>query len=173
WFWDLAVYQSDVEDLSLPTQDQAGSVPEARLRGVELSGGWKQNAWSLKAVASAGDFQDKETRRQLARRAERTLRVDLDRQVGTWSFGTTARAESHRYDDVFDGVSFTTVRERVAGFAVWDVRASKTLAPGWQASLAVDNVLDNKYATTMRSPGVDYIAAGRAAFLTIRYDFSR
>lgn len=173
WFWDLAVYQSDVEDLSLPTQDQAGSVPEARLRGVELSTGWQYDGWRLKAVASVGDFEDKETERQLARRAERTVRVDLDKQVGTWAFGTTVRAESHRYDDVFDDVLFDTVRERVAGFGVWDLRASKILAPGWHASLTVDNVLDNEYATSKRSPDVDFIAAGRTAFLSVRYDFTR
>lgn len=168
WFWDLAVYQSDVEDLSLPTQDQAGSVPKARLRGVELSSGWQHDGWSLKAVASVGDFEDKETERQLARRAERTVRVDLDKQVATWSFGTTVRSESHRYEDVF-GFG----RERLAGFGVWDLRASKTLAPGWRASLTVDNVLDNEYATAKRFDNTDFIAAGRTAFLSVRYDFTR
>lgn len=168
WFWDLAIYQSDVEDLSLPTQDRAGSVPEARLRGVELSSGWQQDGWSLKAVASVGDFEDKETGRQLARRAERTVRVDLDKQVATWNLGTTVRAESHRYEDLF-GIG----RERLAGFGVWDLRASKTLAPGWRASLTVDNVLDNEYATAKRFDNTDFIAAGRTAFLSVRYDFIR
>lgn len=168
WFWDLAAYQSDVEDLSLPTQDQAGSVPEARLRGVELTGGWVYDGWSLKAAASVGDFEDKETGRQLARRAERTVRVDLDKQVNTWSFGTTVRAESQRYEDLF-GIG----RERIPGYGVWDLRASKTLAPGWQASLTVDNVLDNEYATAKRFDNTDFIAAGRTAFLSIRYDFIR
>ena len=168
WFWDLAVYQSDVEDLSLPAQNQAGSVPEARLRGVELSSGWQQDGWSLKAAVSIGRFEDKETERQLARRAERTLRIDLDKQIETWSFGTTLRAESHRYDDVF-GVG----RQRIAGFGVWDLRASKTLAPGWRASLTVDNVLDNEYATVKDFSNNDFIVAGRTAFLSVRYDFAR
>ncbi|MCL7943881.1 TonB-dependent receptor [Marinobacter sp. ATCH36] len=168
WFWDLAVYQSDVEDLSLPTQNQAGSVPEARLRGVELSSGWQHDGWRLKAVASVGDFEDKETERQLARRAEQTVRVDLDKQVGAWGFGTTVRAESHRYEDLF-GIG----RERIAGYGVWDLRASRTLAPGWRASLSVDNVLDNEYATAKRFDNVDFISAGRTAFLSVRYDFAR
>ena len=115
-----------------------------------------------------GDFEDKETGRQLARRAERTVRVDLDKQVNTWSFGTTVRAESQRYEDLF-GIG----RERIPGYGVWDLRASKTLAPGWQASLTVDNVLDNEYATAKRFDNTDFIAAGRTAFLSIRYDFIR
>ena len=173
WFWDVALYQSDVEDLSLPSQDQAGSVPEARLRGVELSGGWQQAGWSLKAAASLNDFENRETGRELIRRAERTVRVDLDKQLGTWSFGTTLRAESHRYEDIFEFALMDTVRKRIAGFGVWDLRASKVFAPGWQASLTVDNVLDNEYATAKDFNSNDFIVAGRTAFLSVRYNFIR
>ena len=172
WFWDIAVYQSDVDDLSLPSQDQAGSVPEARLRGVEVTGGWQRNGWSLKAAASVGDFKDRESDRQLIRRAERTVRVDLDKQLGSWSLGTTVRAESHRYEDIFDPVQLATVRQRIAGFGVWDLRVSRELAPGWQASLTVDNVLDNQYATAKDFSNNDFIVAGRTAFLSVRYQFS-
>jgi vitamin B12 transporter len=37
----------------------------------------------------------------------------------------------------------------------------------------VDNVLDNEYATAKRFDNVDFIAAGRTAFLSVRYDFTR
>ncbi|WP_150912012.1 TonB-dependent receptor domain-containing protein [Marinobacter halotolerans] len=168
WFWDLAVYQSDVEDLSLPSQNQAGSVPEARLRGVELSSGWENNGWSLRAAVSVGNFENKETSRQLARRAERTARLGLDKQLGTWGFGTTVRAESHRYDDVF-GVG----RQRIPGYGVWDLRVSKEFAKDWHAYLTVDNVLDNKYATVKDFNNNDFIVAGRTAFLSVRYEFAR
>ena len=166
WFWDLAVYQSDVEDLSLPSQDQAGSVPEARLRGVELSSGFEQDGWFLKAAASVGDFEDEATDRQLARRAERSIRLDIDKQIASWNFGTTIRAESHRYEDLF-GIG----RERIPGYGVWDLRASKKFAPGWQASLTVDNVLDNKYSTAKRFDNTDFIVAGRTFMASVRYDF--
>lgn len=166
WFWDVAVYQSDVEDLSLPSQNQAGSVPEARLRGIELSSGWEQDGWSLKASVSAGEFEDKATERQLARRAERSVRLDLDKQMASWNVGTTVRAESHRYEDLF-----MIGRERIPGFGVWDLRASKGLAPGWRVSLNVNNVLDNEYATAKRFDNTDFIAAGRTFMASVRYDF--
>jgi len=165
WFWDAVVFHSDVEDLSLPSKDTAGSVPEAQLRGVELSSGWNQNDWSLKAVASAGDYENEEDGRQLIRRAENTARVDLDKKLGTWTLGTTIRAESQRYEDLF-GLG----RKRVAGYGLWDLRAQKVIAPGWVASLAVDNVLDKEYATAKRFDNVDYVSAGRIAMLSIRYD---
>ncbi|MFC7294731.1 TonB-dependent receptor domain-containing protein [Marinobacter aromaticivorans] len=168
WFWDVAVFHSDVEDLSLPSQDAAGSVPEARLRGVEFSSGWSQNGWSLQAAASAGDYENKEDGRQLIRRAENTIRVDLDKETGTWVFGTTVRAESHRYDDLF-----MIGRERIAGYGIWDLRARKEMAPGWAASLTIGNVLDKEYATAKRFDNTDYISAGRTVFLAVRYDFGQ
>lgn len=167
WFWDAAVYQSDVEDLSLPSQDFAGSVPEARLRGIELSGGWRHNGWHLKAAMSVGDYENKEDGEQLVRRAENTLRVDLDKEWGSWVVGTTVKAEGQRYDDIF-GVG----RGRIAGYGVWDLRASKSLAPGLSASLTVNNLLDKEYSTAKKFDNADYISAGRVAFLSVRYDFS-
>lgn len=168
WFWDVALFHSDVEDLSLPSQDAAGSVPEARLRGIELSAGWQSDGWSLKAAATVGDYENKEDDEQLIRRAENTLRVDLDKELGQWVLGTTVRAESERYEDIF-GIG----RERIAGFGVWDLRASRTLAPGWLASLTVDNVLDREYSTAKRFDNTDFISAGRTVFLSVRYDFVR
>ncbi|WP_286221516.1 TonB-dependent receptor domain-containing protein [Marinobacter apostichopi] len=166
WFWDMAVFHTDVEDLSLPSQDAAGSVPEARLRGVELSGGWQAQGWTLKAAATVGDYENAEDDRQLIRRAENTVRVDLDKELGRWVLGTTVRAESERYEDLF-GIG----RERIAGFGVWDLRASREMAPGWLASLTVDNVLDREYSTAKRFDNTDFISSGRTVFLSVRYDF--
>ena len=171
WFWDAAVFQSDVEDLSLPSQNAAGSIPEARLRGVELSSGWRQNGWNLRAVASVGDFENKEDGKQLIRRAENTIRVDLDKEVGTWVFGTTIRAEDQRPDQYYDMSTFSSVRTQMPGYGVWDLRAQKTFASGFVASLTVGNVLDKEYATAKKDVSTDYISAGRLAFLSVRYNF--
>jgi vitamin B12 transporter len=164
WFWDVALFQSDVEDLSLPSKDSAGSVPEARLRGVELSGGWKENGWSLRAAATVGNYEDKTTKKQLIRRAENTIRLDLDKELGTWTVGTTVRAEAARDDEL------RKVRKRIAGYGTWDLRAQKVMAPGWVAALKIGNLADKKFTTLKGSRG-DYISEGRTAFLSVRYDF--
>ncbi|MBZ2169731.1 TonB-dependent receptor domain-containing protein [Marinobacter sp. F4216] len=166
WFWDVAAFHSDVDDLSLPSQDAADSVPEARLRGVELSGGWQQAGWSLSAAGTFGDYENAATGEQLIRRAENILRLDVDRELGKWVLGTTLRAESERYEELF-GVG----RQRIAGFGVWDLRASRVFAPGWLAALSVDNVLDREYTTAKRFDNTDFISAGRSVFLSVRYDW--
>jgi len=164
WFWDVALFQSDVEDLSLPSKDSAGSVPEASLRGVELSSGWKENGWSLKAAATIASYEDKTTKKQLIRRAENTIRLDLDKELGTWTVGTTVRAEAARDDEV------KKVRKRIAGYGTWDLRAQKVMAPGWVAAVTIGNLADKKY-TTLKGSNGDYISEGRTAFLSVRYDF--
>lgn len=72
---------------------------------------------------------------------------------------------------MYDSSTFTTKRERIAGFGVWDLRVSRELMPGLRAALSVDNVADKEYATARYAPGTDYISAGRIVFLSARYDF--
>lgn len=167
WFWDVALFQSDVEDLSLPSKDSAGSVPEARLRGVEFSSGWKENGWSLKATASIGDYEDSTTQQPLIRRADKTIRLDLDKELGTWRVGTTFRAEGDREDELYN-----VGRKDIAGFGTWDLRAQKVVAPGWLASLTIGNLADKQYTTLKRKAG-DYISEGRTVFLSVKYDFTQ
>lgn len=164
WFWDVAVFQSDVEDLSLPSSSGADSVPEARLRGVEFASGLEMGNWDVKLAATLGDYEDDQTGDQLRRRAERSVRLDVDRELGAWSFGGTARAESHRYDDAGE-------EGRLPGYGLLDLWASWAFAPGWQAKVSVDDVFDNTYQTASRWTGDMYTSAGRTAMLTVRYDF--
>jgi len=164
WFWDVAVFQSDVEDLSLPNPNGADSVPEARLRGVEFASGLELDNWTLKLAATLGDYENRQTGKQLRRRSEKTIRLDVDRELGQWSLGATARAESHRYDDKKE-------QDRLPGYGVVDLRASWTFAADWSAKLSVDDVFDNSYHTARHYTGNMYTTAGRTTMLTVRYDF--
>ena len=164
WFWDVAVFQSNVDDLSLPSPSGADSVPEARLRGVEFASGLELDNWTLKLAATLGDYEDRQTGKQLRRRSEETIRLDVDRTLGQWTLGGTARAESHRYDD-------TNNELRLPGYGIVDLRASWAFAPGWSTKLSVDDVFDTTYQTASRWTGDLYTTAGRTAMLTVRYDF--
>jgi len=166
-FWDVALFYSNVDKLIVYDPDDnytPYNVDKTRLKGIELTSGWEQDGWRLQASATFGDYEDRQTGEQLIRRAENTVRIDLDKTVASWNFGTSFRAESHRYNDEENS-------QRIAGFGVWDVRVSKELVPGLRASLTVDNVADKKYATARYDSGTDYISAGRVVFLSARYDF--
>lgn len=164
WSWGVALYRSNVENLivgfPLP---QSQNVDEAKLRGVELEGGWQSNDWTIRAAVSVGDFEDKQTGEPLTNRSEQTARLDIDRDFDRFYVGTTVRAENHKRDP--DGVS------RIAGYGVWDLRAGMTLARDFTVRLSVDDLLDKKRELANFNDPVNYITPGRTFMASLRYDF--
>ncbi|MGM0987627.1 MAG: TonB-dependent receptor domain-containing protein [Pseudomonadota bacterium] len=172
WFWDLAAYQTEVDDLiALDAAFRPVNVNEARIRGAELSAGAELDEWTLSTALTYIDPEDRGTGMQLARRATQALRVDVDRQLGNWSLGGSWVAQNHRYNDAAN-------TERLSGYGLVNLRAAWEIAPMWSARLTMDNVLDKAYATargaefdpvTSESVPFDYINAGRAAFVSIHF----
>jgi len=174
WFWDTAVFQLDVDNLiawqpaptpSDPFNWSPMNVNEARIRGLELSAGFERDGWRGDAALTLLDPENRETGNRLQRRSDKTLRLDLSKQVGNWDFGGTVVAEGYRYDDASND-------DRLSGFATLDLRAGWRFAKDWTTRLTVANVLDKEYSTARYSSSqdLDYIAAGRTAMLTVRYD---
>ncbi len=169
WYWDAAVYQLDVEDLiDIQTDSNGDSRPvnvnEARIRGIEMGSGFRANDWDLGVRLTLLDPRDRETDNRLRRRSHQTLRVDLDRELGAWTFGGTVQASGYRYDDAAN-------ENRLPGYATLNLRAGWEFARDWNARLTLQNVTDKKYATAERFDGTEYLAAGTAGFLSVRYDF--
>lgn len=170
WFWDAALFQLDVDNLIAWSPTPSGlwtpmNVNEARIRGAEFSAGFERDGWRGDAALTLLDPEDRETGNRLQRRSGKTLRLDLSKRVGTWDFGGTVVAEGYRYDDRAND-------DRLPGFATLDLRAGWRFAPDWSTRLTLANVLDKEYSTARydRQNGLDYIAAGRTAMLTVRYD---
>ncbi|GKW49936.1 TonB-dependent receptor domain-containing protein [Halomonas sp. NCCP-2165] len=162
YFWDLALYRSEIDDL-IQWKDQGNftSAPEqvdrALIRGLELSAGAELADWTLAAALTWSDPEDRETGKQLRRRASQSLRLDVDRELGDWSLGGSWVVQNHRYDDAAN-------EERLAGFGLVNLRAGWDFAPGWSTRLTVENAFDKEVETAR-----DYINAGRAAFLSLHF----
>lgn len=168
WYWDAALYQLDVDDL-IDLQSEGGdlrpvNVNQARIRGIEMGSGLRVNEWDLAVKLTLLDPRDSETDNRLRRRSHQSLRVDLDRELGDWSFGGTVQASGYRYDDAAN-------EDRLPGYATLNLRAGWEFARDWNARLTLQNVTDKEYATALRFDGTKYVAAGTAGFLSVRYDF--
>ncbi|MGM0702576.1 MAG: TonB-dependent receptor domain-containing protein [Pseudomonadota bacterium] len=171
YFWDLAAYQTDVDDLidwgespSNPSLTTPQNISEARIRGVELSAGAEFDKWTLQAALTwmdpenRGEGDSNENRgNDLRRRATQSLRFDVDRELGDWSLGGSWVVQNHRYDDAEND-------ERLPGFGLLNLRAGWEFAPMWSTRLTLDNVLDKEHETAG-----GYINAGRAAFLSVHF----
>ncbi|MBB3232646.1 TonB-dependent receptor domain-containing protein [Halomonas stenophila] len=165
-FWDLAVYRTEVDDLIASTLVDGRFAPfnvdRARIRGVELATGAEVLDWTLRAALTYVDPEDRETGNRLVRRASRSLRLDADRELGDWTLGGSLIAQGHRYNDAAND-------ERLPGFGIVNLRAGWQFAPLWSTRLTLENVLDRDVVTARDFSGRDYLNAGRAAFLSVRF----
>ena len=167
YFWDLAFYETNVDDLIQNQENNSGvtrpvNVAEARIRGAELSAGMMRGNWELKSALTlqdprnrSGDPSVRDNR--LPRRTIQSFRVDADYSKGPVSFGVTGVIEGDRYDDADNN-------DRLSGFATADLRVAVSLTDKLLARFTIDNVFDRKYETIQ-----DDLSAGRAIFASIRY----
>ncbi|MDX1804518.1 MAG: TonB-dependent receptor [Alcanivorax sp.] len=165
WFWDAALYDTRIRDMISYDVAAATSlnVDRARIRGGELAAGMDWHQWRLRAALSALRPRDRDSGNVLVRRAQRSARLDLDRTLGRLTLGATASAQGHRFNDAAN-------QQRLAGFALLDLRARWQLTPLWHTQLTVKNVFDKQYSTAKDFNGWDYLNAGRSLMLSVRYD---
>lgn len=161
WFWDVAVYQTDIDNL-IAGQGEQFNVPETRIRGAELATGAEIAQWTLAAALTYTDPENRRTGNRLQNRATQSLRLDADRELGKWSLGGSWVAQNQRYRDAAN-------QDRLSGYGLVNLRAGWQFAPLWSARVTLENVLDQDYITTRSFDGADYISAGRAGFLSVHF----
>ncbi|MGM0834049.1 MAG: TonB-dependent receptor domain-containing protein [Pseudomonadota bacterium] len=161
WFWDAALYQTDIDNL-ITGQGLLFNVPETRIRGAELAAGVELDDWTLAAALTYTDPENRLTGKRLQNRASQSLRLDVDRELGDWSVGGSWIAQNHRYRDAQN-------QDRLSGYGLVNLRAGWQFAPLWSARVTLENALDQDYITTRSFDGADYINAGRAGFLSVHF----
>ncbi|SFU86735.1 TonB-dependent receptor domain-containing protein [Halomonas korlensis] len=168
-FWDIAAYQTEIDDLISFTLQNGRFAPfnvdEARIRGIELSAGAEIDDWTLQAALTYTDPENRSGENagnRLRRRATQGLRLDIDRELGDWSLGGSWIAQNHRYDDAAN-------ENRLAGYGLLNLRAGWQFAPLWSARVTVENAFDREYATARFLDGEDYLNAGRSAFVSVHF----
>ncbi|MCC5882333.1 MAG: TonB-dependent receptor [Halomonas sp.] len=162
WYWDLAAYQTDLDDMIAWAPTESGlwapqNIAEARIRGVELSAGAEIQDWTLAAALTWTDPEDRETGNRLRRRSSQMARLDIDRELGEWSLGGSWLLQGYRYEDAANS-------DRIGGFGLVNLRAGWQFAPLWSARLTVENAFDKEYENAR-----DYLNAGRAAFVSVHF----
>ncbi|SDL10523.1 vitamin B12 transporter [Franzmannia pantelleriensis] len=163
WFWDSALYQTDIDNLIAGQRGElTTNIPTTRIRGIELSAGAELDDWTLAAALTYSDPENRATGKRIQRRASQSLRLDADRELGDWSLGGSWIVQNHRYNDAEN-------EERIGGYGLVNLRAGWQFAPLWSARLTVENALDKDYVTTRFFDGDDYLSAGRAAFVSVHF----
>ncbi|MDP2154624.1 MAG: TonB-dependent vitamin B12 receptor [Sulfuricella sp.] len=159
--WSLNAFETRVTDL-IGFDGATNPVnASARIRGLEAFAALRLADWDTRLNLT---LQDPENRSNTAnygkvlnRRAEQSLRLDLDRDLGAYRMGVTLRAEGRRYDNLAN----TT---RLAGYGLVDLRAEYRMTRDLRLQARIENLFDKDYETVSL-----YNQPGRSLFVTLRY----
>ncbi|MCG6871576.1 MAG: TonB-dependent receptor [Gammaproteobacteria bacterium] len=163
--WQASVFRNDLDQLIafIDPDGYAGPLPgrnenidRARIDGLEVSLQAQREAWQLRAEVMLSDPENRDTGRQLPRRARAQLVLAANYTGRRLAAGARLLAVGSRPDS-----DFNTVRN--PGYGVIDVHARYPLAGG-TLGLRVENLLDNDYVL---SDG--FQTGGRRAFLEWRW----
>lgn len=164
WRWGLDVYETRIDDLITydATTFMMSQVEKARIRGAELTGAITVAGFDLNAQLSHTDPRNRtdgsaQFDNWLARRAQNTARLDVDRRFGDFRAGLTANGAGKRYDDAANTV-------RLGGYGTLDLRLEYALTRDWSVLGRVSNVFDRDYETVAW-----YNQPGREYRLSVRY----
>ncbi len=161
--WSLNLFRTRIEELISfdPVAFAPVNVDDARIIGLEAALSTNIKGW---AVATNLTFLDPENRSRganngnvLPRRARQSLRIDLDKTAGRFSYGATVIAANKRYDDLANN-------QTLGGVVTIDLRGEYQLSEQWRLQARVENLLDKDYETADR-----FNQADRSLYLTLRY----
>ncbi|MDD2046977.1 TonB-dependent receptor domain-containing protein [Pseudomonas putida] len=140
---ETSIYRTDLRDAIIFGE---GSIPRnvasARINGFEAALHQQWFGWQSNLGLALIDPRDRDSGHTLARRARRTLSLDLDRQFDRLGLGASWQAVSSSYDDEANSNS-------LGGYGLLGLRSSWTLNPEIKLDLKIDNLLDKSYSRAL------------------------
>lgn len=133
------------------------NVDEAQLEGITLAGNWRTGAVNWYASADFQNPRNTQTGNLLQRRSQRYATLGADTKLAGWSLGAEVQAASRRFDK--EGGE-----KNLAGYALWNLSASRALGKDFVLTARVDNVFDRDYVLAK-----GYATSGRAIWVGMKW----
>ncbi|WP_455824036.1 TonB-dependent receptor domain-containing protein [Pseudomonas graminis] len=167
---EASLYRTELSDaIILDSTSKPQNVASARIDGFEAALKQDLFGWQGNLGMAIIDPRDRDTGHTLARRARRTLSLDLDKQFDKLGLGASWQAISSSYDAEDN-------RNRLGGYALLGLRSRWAVNREVSVSLKVDNLLDRQYARARYSYNAadfsnnqDYREEGRAWMLGLTW----
>ena len=134
-----------------------GNTGQARYTGLTLAGGTRMGQVALHGSLDLQNPTDELTGKLLARRAKRIGKLGAETSVWGWNLAADWLVTGERFNNAAN-------TQRLGGYGLLNVSASKTLAPGWSVLARVDNLNDKEYQTV-----TGYATAGRSLYLGLKW----
>ncbi|MBA6117523.1 TonB-dependent receptor [Pseudomonas sp. NC26] len=163
---ETSLYRTDLRDAIIFGQDSIpGNVAAARINGLEMALDQQWGPWRSQLGLALTDPRDRDSGHTLARRARRTLSLDLDRQFERFSVGGSWQAVSGSYDDEANG-------NRLGGYGLLGLRGSWTASDTLKLEVKLDNLLDKAYSRALYrydDASHGYREEGRTALFSVTW----
>ncbi|KQP22849.1 TonB-dependent receptor domain-containing protein [Pseudorhodoferax sp. Leaf267] len=133
------------------------NVGRAQYEGITLSGNHQVGNVQLRASLDFQNPKDRDTEKQLARRAKRYATVGADTQIAGWTVGAEVQATAKR----FDNAANTNV---LGGYTLVNLYTSTQVARDIMLTARLDNLTDKDYQNARL-----YANAGRTVWVGLKW----
>jgi vitamin B12 transporter len=161
--WSVNAYETRIDDLIAFDNNTflPANVDNTRIRGLEFILSATLKRWRVDTTLTLLEPENLSpgiaNGNELPRRAEESLRLDINRQFGKFALGATLLAQGDSFDDLAN-------TRKLDSYATVDLRAEYAFAKDWRVQLRVENLFDEDYETASF-----FNQPGRGAFVTLRY----
>ncbi len=160
--WSINIFNTDIDQLIGfdPFTFAPVNINSARIRGLEAVVSAQLAGWNTSASLTLLDPENRGAGfegNDLPRRAQESLRVDIDRDFGRFAAGASLIAEGSKYDDLAN-------QRNIDSYQTVDLRAALPLGDSWKLQFRVENLFDEVYETASY-----YNQAERGYYVTLRY----
>lgn len=162
---EASLYRTDIQDAIVFGSDGPQNVSSARINGFEAALKQELFGWEGSLGLAMIDPRDRDSGRTLARRARRTLSLDLDRQFDQFGVGASWQAVSSSYDDPKN-------QQPLGGYGLLGLRASWAVNREIVLNMKVDNLLDKAYSRALyqyQGQQYGYREEGRALMVGVTW----
>jgi vitamin B12 transporter len=158
----LVYFRTSTRDAIIWQDDTYRNVGRVENQGTEASLRTQWQGYLMKASLVHQDPRNVSDGVPLTRRARTYGSLDLSKKWGAYSVGAHLNASGQRPD--MDYAAWPYRPETLAGYAVWNLYASRKLDEHWTARLRLENAFDKSYQLAH-----GYNTPGRGLFATLQY----
>jgi vitamin B12 transporter len=133
------------------------NVGRARYEGITLAGTTRVGQVNLQASADFQNPRDRDSGKQLARRAKRYASLSADTLVAGWTLGAQMQTSASRFDDAAN-------RNLLGGYTLWHLSAQKQLTRDWSLVARINNLTDKRYELART-----YATEGRSGYVGVKW----
>ncbi len=140
--WDVRIYRTEIDDLivSSPPLFIPQNIQEVTIKGLEAEISAFIADWLGRLALSFVDPRNDTTGKDLPRRANETLRFDMERRYGKTNLLFTLIAQSSRFDNTANTI-------KVPGYGIVNIAVRHQLSKNWEIGGRINNLLDKEYQT--------------------------